>query len=64
MILNESIKVIDFLIQYPQSEEENLLYVKLKYYFPFNLKEINKTRIMYLNSLAEERHLPWKKEDY
>lgn len=54
-------KAADFLNQYPQSQEEHFCYVRLKYYFPFNLKEINKTRIMYLNSIIEERNLPWKK---
>lgn len=60
-MFNESMKAADFLNQYPQSEEEHFCYVRLKYYFPFNLKEINKTRIMYLNSIIEERNLPWKK---
>lgn len=57
-------KAVDFLNQYSQNDNENILYVKLKCYFPFNLKELNKTRIMYLNSIAEERTLPWNKETY
>jgi|JI9StandDraft_1071089.scaffolds.fasta_scaffold585492_1 hypothetical protein len=28
------------------------------------LKDINKTKLMYLNSIVEERHLPWRRDDY
>lgn len=50
--LNENMKAVDFLNQYPQTGEQNFCYIRLKYYFPFHLKEVNKTRIMYLNSIA------------
>lgn len=62
--MNESKKAIDFLNEYPHSATDHLLYVKLKHYFPFSIKEVNKTRMMYLNSVMEERSLPWKGKDY
>jgi len=37
-IMNEGVKAVDFLISNPQNTGQNILFVKLKYYFPFNLK--------------------------
>lgn len=42
----------------------NILYLRLKNYFPFRIKMFNVTRLVYLNSVSEERLLPWFKDDY
>jgi hypothetical protein len=38
MIVSETKKAIDFLNECSQTTTDHLLYVKLKYYFPFNIK--------------------------
>ena len=62
--INEYIKAIDFLNEFSQKESENILYVKLKHFFPFDLKQLNKVRIFYLTSVTEQKNLPWTKEQY
>ena len=51
LLIQDNIKAIDFVNKNPQTETGNILYVRIKNYFPFSLKEINNTKTFYLNSL-------------
>lgn len=55
-----------FVLQdvYKSKGRRRPIYLKINHYFPFQLKDINTTRMVYLNMISDELTFPWVAEQY
>lgn len=49
---------------YAETKIRHPIYLRINHYFPFMLKDLNTTRLVYLNMISDELDMPWKPEQY